>query len=440
MTTEMTLWQPERSDLVLRSTMKPKAIAKHAEQLRERERRQIVAAFERRDYEIGLDFLWRRTVTALKKELAKVGLELLGEMLGKVGIDEDDNVEDLLTDRDTVRLAEELGVVTSTGAMRLRHTHEIVSHFSQLEIEDDDREEVDESEAIASLKACVGVVLFKPKVEVASKFVEFRKALESESFASNEHRIDQLLSSPYFFLKLTIGILMNSAKSSTGAKLEHCLANTNVIIPRLWPMLRDTEKWQVGRAYAEVYSEGRKTSASGLKQALMKVQGFDFVPENLRSDAFVKAAEAILRAHDGMNNFYNEPSPTRRLAQLGTSIPIRALPACMTALLSVLLGNIYGASYDALPVASAILRELGRNRWEYYLNRVLPTDPRILEKLASDGDRPRDRWMQAVEEYSLNDLRIEGQVSVLVQAATAKKAAGVRRSAKRLLEQYYGKR
>ena len=440
MTTEMTLWQPEGSDLVLQGTMEPTAIAKHAEQLRKQDRHQIVAAFKHRHYEMGLNFLWLRTVTALKKELAKVGLELLGEMLGKVGIDEDDNVEDLLTDRDTIRLAEELGVITSTGAMRLRHTHEIVSHFNQLEIEDGDGEEVDESEAIASLKACVGVVLFKPKVEVASKFVEFRKALESESFASNEHRIDQLLSSPYFFLKLTIGILMNSAKNSKGAKLEHCLANTNVIIPRLWSRLHDTERWQVGRAYAEVYSEGRKTSASGLKQALMKVRGFDFVPENLRSDTFVKAAEAILRAHDGMNNFYNELSPTRSLAQLGTSIPIPALSACVTALLSVFLGNRYGASWRASRVASAILQKLSRDRWTYYLNRVLPTDPRILEKLAFDGDRPRYQWMQAVREYSLNGLQIEGQVSKLVQAATTENAVGVRRAAEKLHAQYYGKK
>ena len=364
MNTAMTLWRPDGRNLVPRHARTPKTIARHAAQLSKRERRQIVAAFDAEHYEMGLNFLWLRTITALKRELATVGLGLLGEMLGRVGVSEDDDVEDLLTARDAIRLAEELGVVTSTEALRLRHTHEIVTHFNQLAIEDGDGEEMEDSEAITSLKACVNAVLAKPKVEVARKFVEFREALESESFASDEDRIDQLLSSPYFFLKLTIGILMNSAKNSTGAKLEHCLANTNVVIPRLWSKLQEAEKWQVGRTYAEVYSEGKKTSASGLKQALMKVQGFDFVPENLRSDTFVKAAEAILRAHDGMNNFHNEPSPTRNLAQLGTSIPIPALPVCMSALLSVVLGNEYGVSWAALPIASNILLGLGRGQME----------------------------------------------------------------------------
>ena len=442
MNTAMTLWRTDGRDLVPRNIRTPKAIAEHAAQLSKRERRQIVAAFEAEHYEMGLNFLWLRTVTALKRELATVGLGLLGEMLGRVGVNEDDDVEDLLTARDAIRLAEELGVITPTEALRLRHTHEIVTHFNQLAIGEDDGEEMDDSEAIASLKACVKAVLAKPRVEVAKKFVEFREALESESFASDEDRIDHLLSSPYFFLKLTIGILMNSAKNSTGAKLEHCLANTNVVIPRLWPKLQEAERWQVGRTYAEVYSEGKKTSASGLKQALMKVQGFDFVPENLRSDTFVKAAEAILRAHDGMNNFYNEPSPTRSLAQLGTSIPIPALPACMSALLSVVLGNEYGSSWVASSIASDILLGLGRDRWRYYLNQVLPTDSRILNKLASDtGDQPLSQWMVAVEKYNLADLQIKDlQVSMLVKAAAAKKAIDARKSAAKLLRQYYGKK
>ena len=437
-TTTMTLWQPDGGDLVPPDVKTPKAITEYATQLSSRERRQIIAAFEAEHYEMGLNFLWLRTVTALKRDLASVGLGLLGEMLGRVGVNEDDDVEDLLTAPDAIRLAEELGVINPTQALRLRHTHEIVTHFNQPRIREGDDEGMDDSEAIASLKVCVKAVLAKPSIEVARKFVEFREDLESKSFVSDEDGIDRLLSSPYFFLKLTVGILMNSAKNSTGAKLEHCLANTNVLIPRLWRKLTEAEKWQVGRTYAEVYSDGKKTSASGLKQALMKVRGFDFVPENLRSDTFVKAAEAILRAHDGMNNFYNEPSPTRSLVQLGTSIPIPALPACMSALLSVVLGNAYGVSWEASSTASHILRGVGEDRWKYYLNQILPTDSRILNKLALD--RPLSQWMVVVGEYGLAGVEIKNsEVSKLVRASTDKSAIDVRKSAAKLLRQYYGR-
>ena len=439
MSNAMTLWQPDNRSLVPSSARTPKAITKHATQLSDRDRRQGVFAFKAEHHEMGLNFIWLRTIAALKRELATVGFGLLGEMLGRVEVGENDNVEDLLTIRDTIRLAEELGIVTNSEALRLRHIHEIIAHSNQLAIDEEDSEEIDGSEAIAYLKVCVKAVLAKPRVEVAKKFVEFREALESESFVSDEDKIRTLLSSPYFFWKLTIDILMNSARNSTGAKLEHCLANINILIPELWENLREKEKWHIGRTYAELYSEGKKTSMSGLKQALMKVQGFDFVPENLRSDTFVKAAEAILRAHDGMNNFYNEPSPTRSLAQLGTSIPIPALPTCMTALLSVVLGSQYGISWSAQPIAEDVLNKLGRDRWRYYLDQVLPTDSRILGKLMDD--KPCRQWIEIVERYSLSDLQLkEREVSRLIDVSVSKREVDIKKSARKLISQYYGKR
>ena len=438
MNNAMTLWQPDDQSLVPSSAKTPKVIMRYATQLSERDRRQVSSAFNAEHFEMALNFTWLRTVAALKRELATVGIGLIGEMLGRVDVSEDDDVEDMLTTRDTIRLAEELGVITTTESLGLRHIHESITHYNQLAIDEKDSEGMDNLKSIAYLKECVTAVLAKPKIEVAKKFVEFREALESESFVSDEDKIRILLSSPYFFWKLTIDILMNSAKNSTGAKLEHCLANINILIPELWTNLRDKEKWHIGRTYAELYSDGKKSSMSGLKQALMKVQGFDFVPENLRSDTFVKAAEAILRAHDGMNNFYNEPSPTRSLAQLGTSIPIPALPVCMTALLSVVLGSQYGFSWNAESIATNVLNKLGRDRWRYYLDQVLPTDSRILRKLMYDS--PCKQWIEVVERYSLSDLPLkEREVSRLINMAVSKRDVDIKKSARKLDSQYYGK-
>ena len=61
----------------------------------------------------------------------------------------------------------------------------------------------------------------------------------------------------------------------------------------------------------------------------------------------------------------------------------------MTALLCVRLGNSYGVSWSAFPVADRLLRKQGPERWSYYLENVLPREPRILEKLT---DLLRDPW------------------------------------------------
>lgn len=437
MMNNIVLWQPDSGELIPATAKTPSEISSYAEQLSGRDRKQIVSAFESGHFEMGINYLWGKTVTALKKELSGVGVGLLGEMLGKADVDEDDDVEDIITTKEAILLAEELGIVSSTDAIRLKHTYELITHFSQLEIEESDMEEIDESEAISSLKACIKSVLGRPKVEVARKFVDFREALENESLSGDDPRVDMLRSSPYFFNKLTVSVLMNAAKKNSGANLEHALANINVLIPAIWGKLRESEKWQVGHAYAEAFADGKKTSVGGLKSALLKVRGFDYVPENLRSDTFIKAAEAIFKAHDGLNNFYNEPSAVKNLGKLGTTIPIPAVPSCFSALLSVFLGNIYGVSWTAQSDAKGLLKRMSQDRWTYYLNNVLPSDTRVLNKLLED--KPLKHWITLNDDFTLDTLEINNTlVEQLLSATMSKKSARIKAKANNLIEEYYG--
>jgi hypothetical protein len=438
MSNELALWQPDSGQLIPKEAKTPKQIATYAAQLSVKDKNQIVAAFDAGHFEMGMNYLWGKTVTALKKELSTVGVGLLGEMLGKVDVDEDDDVDDILTIRDAIRLAGELGVVSATDTLRLQHTYEIVTHFSQLGANENEVEDIDEAEAIASLKACIKSVLGRPKVEVAKKFVEFREALEGESLAPEDPRVDMLHGSPYFFCKLTVSVLMNAAKRNVGAQLEHVLANINVLLPVIWDKLRDAERWQIGQTYAEAYAGGKASTVSGLKSALLKVRGFDYVPENLRSETFVKAAEAVVKAHEGLNNFYNEAAPVSNLAKLGSTIPTPALPACATALLSVCLGNRYGVAWSAEAEASRLLGNLSQDRWQYYLNQVMPSDVRILSKLSEQ--KPIANWIAIVGKHNLHGLQIKNKtVSRLLQASKDGTAAKVKDASIALLQEFYGK-
>jgi len=435
---DLVLWEPESGKLIPRSAKTPVAVSNYAVQLSKRDRRQIVGAFDAGHYEMAINYLWSKTSTALKRELSVVGVQLLGEMLGRTDVDEDDDVEDILTTADAIRIAEELGAVSSTDALRLRHTNELVTHFSNLEALDSDIEEIDEAEAMTCLKTCIKGVLGRPKVDVAKKFVEFREALEGESLKSDDPRVEMLKSSPYFFLKLTISVLMNAAKRAHGATLEHTLANINTLVPLIWGKIRDTEKWQVGKTYAGAYADGNNVVVSGLKSALLKVKGFDFVPENLRSDTFNKAADKILIAHEGMNNFYNEALPVKNLLKLGTTIPIPALPSCITALLCVVLGNSYGTAWSAKADAYRLLDSLSPERWAYYLNRVLPGDIRILNKLLDE--KPLLNWFEISQKYEFQSLEIKVKdIGSLVNATFKREESKIRRAVQKLRKLHLGK-
>lgn len=434
----MILWQPDAQNVIPTSASTPSEIAEFAVQLSLKDRKQIVASFSAGHYEIALNYLWQKTIGALKKELSTVGVSLLAEMLGRLDFSDEDDINSLVTDREAIRLAGDLGVVSTTDALRLQHAFELVTHFSQMDLSESDVEEIDQAEAIASLKACIKAVLGRPKVEVAKSFVEFRGALEGESIQESDPRVGMLVSAPYFFCKLTVSVLVNAAKKGHGAQLENSLANCNVLIPAIWDRLRDAERWVVGQAYADAYVNGRSNAVVGIKKALLKVKGFDYVPENLRSDAFIKAAELVIKAHEGLNNFYNESAPVANLAKLGSTIPTPAVPACVSALLCVVLGNGYGVSWAAQADARKVLSSLSNDRLLYYIGQVLPSDIRVLSKLIDP--KPRANWIAIFQGSGINWAEIKLKTVALLMKDTEEGASDkVSDRAKKLISEYYKK-
>lgn len=414
---EITLWDPKRAVTIPPDATSAKDIAPYARQLTAREKDQIIRAMEAGNYEMGSLFLWQKTMTGLKKQLSSLGMDFVGELLDRPDITEDSAAGQVLTDHNALRLAEELGMFSSTQAMRLRTALQVVTHFSEAmseEEEEEDRQMMPE-EAIQCLRTCIQSVLGHERLEGALEFIKFRKDLEERTFDEEDAEIASLLSSPYFFQRTTLRVLMAMAKTAQGAQLEHVLANTNVIVPVLWDGLRKPDRWLVGRAYAEVHSEGRSTAASGLRKTLLTVRGFDYVPEDLRSKTFLSAAAELQNVHFALNNFHNEPAAVRKLETLGTTIPTPALAQCMTAVLCVRLGNFWGASWAAQPTAERILSGLSRQRWGYYLNECLPGDEVILGKLMEE--KCATRWNELVAEAKLSDIEVtDRRVSLLVTA------------------------
>ncbi len=436
----LTLWTPEEQTVVPKGASDPVALVPYATQISQRDQKQILQAFQAEHYEMAVSYVWGKAMSTLKRDLSTVGVRFLGEMLGKP-LTETDVVAESITDKEAIRLAEELGVVNPTEAMRLRHIHELVTHFSQLSpgAADSDAVEMDGPEAIQALKTCVVNILSRPRVDVATEFTQFRKELEERQFHDEDPSIRSLIRSPYFFKKLTVAVLLSAIKQGDGARLDHATANLGVILPALWKGLRESEKWQVGVAYAEVHAAGKTTAMAGIQAVMLKVSGFDYVPENLRSTTYIKQAEKLITAHEGLNNFYNEPTPMQVLASLGTSIPLPALPMTMSAALAVRMGNSYGRSWAAQPDAKRLLRGISTDKWAYYLNECLPSDIRIINKLMSASTRKN--WFEVAADCSFEGIEVkDSTVKKLLAASIDKNDDRLDREAQALRNLYYGKK
>ena len=348
MTTEVVRWQADDATVVPNTATSVTDIAAFAHQLSNRERNQLVQAFDGGLLEMGTSFVWTRAMAALKSRLEALGVGFIAEMLDRPDIRGDAEIHEVLTDYEAVRLAEELGMFGSTLGLRLRQNLELVAHFTHRPADAADDEMMPE-EALGVLRTCVQTVLGQENLEVAVEFAALRDRLEQSILGDDAPEIDGLAASPYFYQRTVLRILLAGSKSDRGAQLENVLANLNTLLPSIWPNLKDPDRYMVGRAYAELHAEGLAVPANGLRSALLKVSGFGYVPESLRSQAFLEAAAKLQAAHFDWDNFHNEPGPMRAFAKLGSSIPRPAFHKCMTAIILVRVGNHYGVSNAAQP-------------------------------------------------------------------------------------------
>lgn len=388
---QIVLWQNNSIPLLPKNIKKIEDMVTYGVQLQMKDQRQIVAAFNSGSFEMVSTYTWTKAITSLKNQLSKMGISFIAEMLDRPDINEFTDIQQAISEYEAIRLAEELGVISGTSAFRLRKAMETVTHFNQTELDEDFENEMTEDEAKTIVRTCIQGILGYNRIEAAIDFKHFRNDLEHTVMLEDNTYIIKLTQSPYFFHRTVIRILLSLVKTSNGAQLENSLANSNLIIPILWSNLKHPEKWQIGRTYSELFTDGQTKAASGLKRVLLKVKGFDFVPEDLRSSSFIKAANEILRAHEEMNNFYNEPAPVNTLYNMGSSIPIPAFSICMTAILSVLLGNRYGVSRAAQGAASEVFKNTTEDRWIYFFKECLQNNDRLLYKLSFIGP-PLHRW------------------------------------------------
>jgi hypothetical protein len=427
-------WQSLAPAVIPASVSDPVSIiTTYAIALRDADKRSLTQAFAHEEYAMGAAHLWRRAMSKLRARLAKLGVRFLAEMLNREDIGEFASPDEVLTDADTIGLAEALGYVDATGAHRLRQSFETLAHFDREDVGD----EMALNEAAGVVRACVQYVVGSGDSDAALDFSKFRSRLTAEALKADDAAVTQLLGSPPFFLRTALRVLIAAVKMEKSAKLEYALANLNLLLPELWERITDRDRYSVGNTFLEITGAGnRPVAVAGLRKALLRVKGFDYVPENLRSNSFRQAAQAVMKAHNSFDNYAGEEQPTKNLAAMG-NIPQPALAECLRAYLSVYLGNHWGHSWAAAPIAHEELRRVTPDRWQYYLSRVLAGESDVVSKLVEE--RPVKRWIDLAKELKFQDVSISnGPVKQLVDAAVKNNVPGVTRGAWSVIQSFRG--
>jgi len=424
------LWQGPNGIEIPPAIKEPAEIVPFATYLTPVQQTRIVNAFNGGAFDMAAEYAWKKAMVKLKDTIGTLGMTFIGEMLNRPDIDEYSPIDSILTDYSTIQLAEQLGVIGKTAALKLKQANELITHY----FSKDATEELDFVEAFDIVKTSVKYILGEQDISIALKFSNFRDRLLAETMSLHDSQMDQVINSPVFYLRTVITILITAIKTEIGAKLENALGNLNTMLPHIWQKLGENDKWNIGSTYRDVTAAGNSTAISGVKTALSKVGGFDYVPENLRSNTFIKAAKQLVDTHFAFNNFYNEPIAVRKLATLGKTIPAPALMDCIQAYLVVILGNNWGRSDAAVPIAETELAKITADRWLKYFEKGIANDDIILEKLKIA--EKVTFLSNFLIKYELNDfIDLPHKVQQLYNSILNKKAATTKRISEEFLNE-----
>ncbi|MDF2882890.1 MAG: hypothetical protein K0R54_3447 [Clostridiaceae bacterium] len=393
-TTQDLLWESP-SGITLPKKADVTTILSYNTQLKSREVTQILFSYNNEFYEMLAEFIWTRAINLLRKKVLSLGIEFVSDMI------EIDNTEYItnLPPFETINLAFELGFIDKLGRTRFKNNSELIQQYSLRETE----EEMTEDQVKEIIRACIQYVLGQDDSNLHLEYNNFRDKLKIESI--DEKQLDIILNSPYFYKKTTTRTLMNLLKETEGSEFSIVSSNMITIIPYIWDTLLSEEKYFIGTNYARYSNDGNTKCIHVLKSVLIKVHGFDYVPENLKSLTFIETAKKLISTHYGTNNFYNEPKVVKDLSSLGTIIPKPALEVVINSTLLIKLGNSYGVSWSAQDDADKILDSIHIEQWRYYLDSLLKSSEYVLAKISYRDERI-DRWFKIVEKYHLNELDI----------------------------------
>ena len=352
-------------------------------------------------YDMASEFIWRRTMSKLKEILSEFGIEFLADMLERSDVKPYDSMDSILNDYNIIKLSEQLGMIPENAAIHLRHSSELLQYYFSTNslYHDDPLSAVD---ALTIINSCVKYVLNVPDIRIDFEFSELKGKLIEEDLKEEDAEIQKLTRSSLFFIRTILTLLINYVKKGKGIELDHSVNNFGMLIPLIWDRLTKDDKWKIGESYRDTFTDGNEKASKGIRSALTKVQGFDYVPESLRSDTFKSIAQHLIEVHYAFNNYYNEPRAVRELHKLGSVIPDPAFALCIKAYLLVYTGNYYGVSNEAVPIAEEELHKISADRWILFFEEILPNDYDLLSNF--EDERPMNRMKTLIGSLSLGDF------------------------------------
>lgn len=337
----------------------------------------------------AINYIWNASILRLREKVRTFGLPIVAQILGK---DFEDSHLIALQDSQLLDLCLQLNILNEEGALFLGQCRNIRNNFSAAH---PSLGNLNDREFITFLNRCIKYALADSSSPKGVNISDFIQSIKGGKFNDEQREFwfDRLSKTHEAQKQLLIvmahGIYCdpNSQETTRLNALDICGLFKNSFSASLKSSLIDK--------HSEYITKGDEQRLKASNQFFEKLGLLGLLSAPQQHAIFSTAIQRLQIAHDGLNNFYNEPPYAERLSELSqnTAIPETAQSDFVDTVVSCYLGNGYGVSWDAIPFYEKIIKNFSPQEITLMINHAQTNSSRIGRKI----NREKNRFIQALK-------------------------------------------
>ncbi|WP_302305187.1 hypothetical protein [Culturomica massiliensis] len=339
----------------------------------------------------AINYIWNLAIFDLQRKIIVYGVDYFSSAInwdGKPLKTVDDLRE--IKDHQLISGAFALGIIPAEAHFFLEQCRELRNNFSTAHYP---LGELDKLETYNFIKNCIKYVLTFDLPAPGLQIKDLIENLILDKLESAED-INAIIESQSVKIHGPIlhNLFSNFIKQDCNPNLKY---NIKLIAPRLWNLVSDEIKSSIAAKFASLRDVKGRDAANEALAFLKLVDGVNFIPESFKEIIFKKHAQFLIDAHNGWNNFYNEPGYAKDLASLGMDVPISAMYTYVKAIILSFVGNNYGVATDAQTHNRLMISNLSQTGIRTLFN-ILDTDIDVVRELSHNKPSYRIQELMAL--------------------------------------------
>lgn len=337
-------------------------------------------------FDAALNYLWDETIGELRKRIIDYDLSYFFDLAVSDPEKRKDlqDPEDLakITDDELIRAAATVGFISPIGqrqldVVRFMRNHASAAHPNQHELKP--------YQLLSYVETCISEVILLPQsqtmIDTSRLLRNVRDAKVTKQDAANYaslfaglrgERVTALANGLF-----GIYVRVDSAPLTRD--------NIRRLIPYLWPHIPERTRGGFGIKFARFRANLDMDQAALAREFLDNVGAASYLPDDIRDGEIDALVDQLMAAHEGLNNFYNEPPVARALRDhVGDqAVPNGVQERYVATLVDVFLGRRSGIAVAADPIYVELMEKFTPNEAALALLEV--SGPNLAGTLSFDS-------------------------------------------------------